>query len=310
MVHLPIAGVEISWFLVMGLGLVIGALAGFFGVGGGFLLTPMLNALLGVPYSVAVGSTLSQMIGLSSSATMRHARLRHIDYRLGCLILIGSVPGAELGAQVIELLKSTGTVAVCGASLPLITFVMSVLYAVVLTSIGTSIAREAAASARREETDGAEPQTSAMHLLRGIKLRPMVALPASGIEGISLWILIAVGLLVGFLSGLMGVGGGFILMPTLIYAIGCPTLVAIGTGVFQTVFTAVYGAYTHSMKGNVDLLLGLLLLVGSAVGAYIGAGLTQRFDSSRVRGAFAVLTFISVVIVLGKLLITIFGHSA
>jgi len=117
----------------------------------------------------------------------------------------------------------------------------------------------------------------------------------------SAWIVIGVGVLIGFLSGMLGVGGGFILMPLLIYAIGCPTVIAIGTGMFQTIFTAAYGSYTHAMRGHVDLPLVLLMLLGSSVGAHIGAGLTRRFDAARVRGGFAILTGVGVIIVLAKL---------
>lgn len=305
MVHLPVADVEVSGILVVLLGLVIGMLAGFFGVGGGFLLTPMLNALLGIPYSVAVGSSLSQMIGLSSSATIRHGCAGNIDYRLGLIMLGAAAAGAEGGAQALEGLKGLGSVSVLGAEIPAITLVMSLIYAILLTGIGWSVGREAMRSARQGTGAEGEPSTRIMAALRRIRLRPLVSLPTSGIEAISLWILLSVGLVTGFLSGLLGVGGGFILMPVLVYVIGCPTIVAIGTDLFQIIFTAGYGAFTHSMKGNVDLLLVGLMLVGCTIGAHIGASLTGRFDATRVRGGFAALAFVGVVVVIGKLVVMI-----
>jgi len=305
MIYLPTADMDVCWALVIGLGLIIGNLAGFFGVGGGFLLTPLLNALFGIPYSVAVGSSLSQMIGLSSAASIRHGGLGNIDYRLGALTLVGAVAGAEVGAQALERLKALGTTTALGTEMSAVMLVMSLIYAVLLTWIGVAVGREALAAARRARTGDAEPPSRLAGLLRRVRLRPMVALPVSGIASISVWVLIGVGLVVGFLSGLLGVGGGFILLPVLIYVIGCPTLVAVGTDLFQIIFTAAYGTFTHSLKGNVDLLLVVLMIIGSTVGAQIGAGLTRRFDASRVRGGFALLAFVGVIIVVGKLVSTI-----
>lgn len=308
MVDLPLAGVQVSGPLMVLLGLVIGAISGFFGVGGGFLLTPMLNALFGVPYTVAVGSSLSQMIGLSATASIRHARLGNIDYRLGFLALIGSAVGAELGAEAVEALNHLGTIDLLGSRLPLITLVMSLAYVLLLGTVGLSVGLEVLRCRRSGDCSPHEPRTPIMRLLHSIKLQPLVSLPVSGIGSISVWVIIGVGVVVGFLSGMLGVGGGFILMPMLIYAIGCQTVIAIGTGMFQTIFTAAYGTYAHAMRGHVDLPLVLLMLLGSSVGAHIGAGLTRRFDAARVRGGFAILTGVGVIIVLAKLM-SVFAES-
>jgi len=307
LIHLPTAGVDIPWLLVVLMSLLIGAIAGFFGVGGGFLSTPLLNALFGVPYGVAVGSSLSQMIGLSVAATLRHSRLGNIDYRLGGGVLIGSAIGAEAGALTLEALKGLGSVRIGAANVPVITLAMSLAYVVLLTLVGMSILREAVRTARERDGDDHEAHNSLIVRLQGIRLAPMLPLPASGIPRVSLWVLMAVGVFVGYLSGLLGVGGGFVLMPVLIYAIGCPTVMAIGTGMFQTLFTAAFSTYTHSLRGNVDLLLVLLMLVGSTVGAHIGAGLTRLFDASRVRGGFAILCFVGVLVVAVKLVSTLVG---
>ena len=305
MVHLPVAGVETSGVLVMLLGLGIGTLAGFFGVGGGFLLTPMLHALFHIPYTVAVGSSLSQMVGLSAAGSIRHAAAGNVDYRLGAVILIGSMTGAEAGAQVMEVLKGASALSILGAQMPAITVVMSLIYAILLTSVGWLVGREAVRAARQPKAATLEPSTGLAAALRHVRLGPMISLPTSGIPSVSLWVVVGAGLITGFLSGLLGVGGGFLLMPVLIYAIGCPTIVAIGTDLFQIVFTAGYGTLTHAVKGNVDLVLVLLMLMGSAIGANIGATLTRHFDASRVRGGFAALAFVGVVLVIGKLVMAI-----
>lgn len=305
MIHLSIAETDVPALLIILLGLVIGALSGFFGVGGGFLLTPLLNALFGIPYTVAVGSSLSQMIGLSSAAALRHARLGNVDYRLGGLMLLGAGAGTEFGTVVLSGLKGLGSVSTANGAVPVIVLAMGAIYAVLLAVIGTSVGAEAIRAARRSEDASAEPSNKLISRLRAIRLRPVIALPASGIESFSVWVLIAVGFVTGFASGLLGVGGGVLLVPALIYAMGCPTLVAIGTGAFQTVFTAAFGTYAHSLRGNVDLLLVLLMLIGSTVGAHIGAGLTSYVDASRVRGGFAVLCFVGLGVVVARLVQTL-----
>ena len=305
MVHLPVADTEICGILVVMLALIVGTLAGFFGVGGGFILTPMLNALFGIRYSVAVGSCLSDMVGLSSAASIRHGTYGNIDYRLAWVMLMGSVVGAETGAQMMEWLKRMGATSILGTRMQTITVVMSLIYAALLLWIGWSVRREAVASRRKPESDDHEPHTRLAATLQRIQLRPMISLPVSGIPSISLWVVVGAGLTTGFLSGLLGVGGGFVRMPILIYALGCPTVVAVGTDLFEIVFTAAYGTFTHAMKGNVDLVLVLLMLSGSAVGAHTGALLTKRFDASRVRGGFAILAFAGVVVVVGKFVMTV-----
>jgi len=298
--HLPIADVDVPLALIPLLGVAIGAIAGFFGVGGGFLLTPLLNALFGVPYSVAVGSGLSQMAGLSAAASVRHGYLGGIDLRLGLICVVGASAGAEVGAQALEALGRRGDVSLLGATLPVEALVMSAAYAVTLGFMGTRIWGEARKTSASRDTDS-EPHTQLAQRLRSLRLPPMVALPASGIEFVSVWGIAAVTFISGVASGFLGVGGGFILMPAMIYVIGVPTVVAVGTSLFQMIFVSAYGAFSHSMKGNVDPVLSLLLLVGSVVGTQVGASLTRRFDPVKVRSAFAYMVFAGVLLVLGKL---------
>jgi len=284
------------WLILFGL--VVGALGGFFGVGGGFLMVPMLNVVFGIPYNICVGSDLGQMCGMSTAATVRHMRFGNIEFKLGFLMIVGTASGVEVGARILELLKHAGEVPM--------TIVMSLVYAALLIFLGQAMVRESLRTLKREagkvDLSGGSPPASGYVLkLRTVKIWPMVSLPASGIESISLWIIMGIGFATGFLSGMLGVGGGFIRMPALVYILGCPTVVAVGTDLFEIMFSAAFGVFTHSVKGNVSLLLVVGLLIGTAIGAQIGASYTRRAGGPRVRFGFGCLAFIGVIMVTIKL---------
>jgi uncharacterized protein len=290
-----------------GLGLLVGFMAGLFGVGGGFLLTPMLNIVFGIPYNIAVGSDLAQMLGMSTAATMRHGRIGNIDYKLGFLMIVGTASGVEVGATVLEVLKKAGDVTINHARIPVMTLVMSLIYMALLLWIGTMVLRESrkALAAVRAGGEDVIEKTWLVERLSGLRLWPMISLPRSGIAAISLWVILGVGFATGVLAGLLGVGGGFIRMPALIYIIGCPTAVAVGTDLFEIMFSSAYGAFTHGMKGNVNLVVVLGLLVGSTIGSQIGATLTRRLGGPRLRLAFSVIAYVAVVMVAVKLVVKI-----
>ncbi len=294
--HLP-------WLVFFGL--VVGALGGFFGVGGGFLMVPLLNAVFGIPYNIAVGSDLGQMCGMSTAATVRHARFGNIDFKLGVLMIAGTAAGVEAGARILEALKHSGTVILAGRRFDVMTGVMSLVYALLLLFLGQAMIRESLGTLRRTrgkvELSVGVPGTPAALRLRTLKLWPMVSLPSSGIEALSLWIILVVGFLTGFLSGMLGVGGGFIRMPALVYILGCPTVVAVGTDLFEIMFSSAYGVLTHSFKGNVHLVLVLALLAGTALGAQVGASYTRKAGGPWVRFGLGCLIFVAVIMVFVKL---------
>jgi hypothetical protein len=291
-------------------GLVIGALGGFFGVGGGFLMVPLLNVVFGVPYNIAVGSDLGQMCGMSTAATVRHMRFGNIDFKLGGLMIVGTAMGVELGAQILELLKHVGRMVIFGREIDTMTVVMSLVYAALLAFLGQAMLRESLRTMRRVSGQvqlvAEAPASSAAVRLRTLRIWPMVSLPASGIESISLWVILGIGFITGFLSGMLGVGGGFIRMPALVYILGCPTVVAVGTDLFEIMFSAGYGVMTHSLKGNVHLVLVLALLVGTTIGAQLGASYTRRAGGPWVRFGFGCLAFIGVLMVAIKLGVMLF----
>lgn len=292
------------WLVLFGL--VVGVLGGFFGVGGGFLMVPMLNVVFGIPYNIAVGSDLGQMCGMSTAASVRHMRFGNIDFKLGFLMIAGTALGVEAGATILEALKHSGEVVINGHPVSLMTLIMSLVYTALLIFLGTAMISESRRTLKRTagkaDLGGGESSASPIALrLRTIKLWPMVSLPASGISSISLWVIVIIGFLTGFLSGMLGVGGGFIRMPALVYILGCPTVVAVGTDLFEIMFSSGYGVFTHALKGNVHLVLVLALLAGTTIGAQIGASYTRKAGGPWVRFGFGCLAFVGVAMVIFKL---------
>ena len=300
--YFPITDVTVNPLFLAGVGFLVGLLGGFFGVGGGFLAGPMMF-LIGVPMNFVVGTDLAHMTGKSIVAARRHRALGHVDIRLGLLMVLGTVPGIELGARIIEGLESTGN----------IDTVIGIAYIVILLAIGTFTAWESLRAlqlVRTERMDAHEALAfeGVTRQVRRFRLRPIISLPASGIEAISLWVVLGVSFLTGLLAGALGVGGGFIRMPLMIYLIGVPTHVAVGTDLFEVVISAGFGTVTHGLKGNVDVLMALVMGTGAAIGAQIGAVSTRFFAGPRIRLFFSVLPFTGATLVILRLLGVLGGH--
>lgn len=297
----PISGVTVNPLLLASIGFVVGVLGGFFGVGGGFLAGPMMF-WLGVPMNFVVGTDLAHMTGKSVVAARRHRALGHVDIKLGFLMVVGTVIGVEIGARIIELLKDVGSV----------DEVVGIAYIVILLIISAFTAWESIRALRKQsrarlgvedtlEVEDALGFEGIATRVYGIQIPPMVSLPQSGIQSISLWTVLAVGFITGVLAGVLGVGGGFIRMPMLVYALGVPTHVAVGTDLFEIVISAGFGTITHAIKGNVDILMALVMQTGAAVGAQIGAVSTRHFSGARIRLAFSVLPLIGAALVILRL---------
>jgi len=296
--YFPLSGVVIHPLILSGVGFLVGLLGGFFGVGGGFLAGPMM-LLAGVPANFVVGTDLAHMTGKSIVAARRHSTLGHVDYKLGGLMILGTTLGIEGGAQLIEYLESLAP----GVLHSVLTWV----YLALLLVISTTVFIEGFRATRLEikESMGAKETLSMQAFSRrvqSIHLPPMVSLPASGIASISLWVILGVGFATGFLAGLLGVGGGFIRMPALIYILGIPTHVAVGTDLFEIMFSAGYGTLTHALKGNVDIMMALIMHTGAAVGAQLGAMGTRYVSGPRLRIAFAFLPLLGAVLLVLNML--------
>ena len=288
----------------IGTGFVIGILSGLFGVGGGFLLVPLLNVVFNIPYNIAIGSSLLQMVGTATASTLKHKGYGHIDYKLAGFILMGSVVGVELGAQVLMRLKNLGTITINASTISTMDFWINIIYIILLSLVGTSMFLESK-KAKKRAPQGGIVESVISQKIRNIKIPPLISLPTSKIENISLWNLIFLGFGVGTLSGLLGVGGGFIMSPALIYLIGVPTSIAIGTDLFQIIFTSGYGALTHFFKGNVDFALVACILTGSIIGSQLGARIHNNIRGAHVRYYFSLVIFIAIGIVLFKFLFSL-----
>jgi uncharacterized membrane protein YfcA len=292
----PIAGVSINPLALVAIGFLVGILGGFFGVGGGFLAGPFLF-WTGMPVNIVVGTDLAHMTGKSIVASNRHRTLGHVDLKLGVVMIFGTVIGVELGAQLIELLEEMGNV----------DLVVGIAYIIILLIISAFTAWESIRAIRmiRSESLDVKDVVAFQNITRrmhSINLWPMVSFPGSGIVSVSIWVVLGVGLLSGVLAGFLGVGGGFIRMPLLVYVIGVPTHVAVGTDLFEIVFSSGFGTITHALKGNVDILIALVMQTGAAIGAQIGAVSTRYFAGPRIRLLFSALPLIGAILVIIRLL--------
>jgi len=266
-----------------------------------FLLVPLLNIVFSVPYNIAIGSSLLQMVGTSTASTLKHRSYGHIDYKLAGFILMGSVVGVELGARVLMRLKNLGTITINAFTISMMDFWINIIYIILLSLVGTSMFLESR-KAKKRAPRGGVVDTIFSQKIQNVKIPPLTSLPISNIEYISICYLIVLGFVVGILSGLLGIGGAFILNPALIYLIGVPTSVAIGTSLFQTIFVSGYGGLTHFFKGNVNFALIACILVGSLVGSQLGVKIHNRLRGAYIRYYFSLLIFIAVGIILIKFL--------
>jgi uncharacterized protein len=298
---------------VVVLGCVVGLLAGLFGIGGGFLLTPLLAVVFDVPMPIAVGTGLCLMVGTATSAVLRHRRLGQGEWRFDALMVGGAVVGVLLGSRVVAYLEQMGQVEFGVASIPAVRLALSIVYLAFLaftvatlfqrrtrqskgqrTRHGNSRSAQAGESAARVNALVTEPATTTEALafvrrgpLARIQIPPLVNLPSIPLSRVSAPIIAYVGLGMGFLSGLLGIGGGIALMPVMLYGFGFPLRQAAGTGIFVLLTSALVGTVIYAAEGNVDLRLAMALLVGSTVFAQIGAHLTHRLPVSFLRRGLA-----------------------
>jgi len=304
----PISGADISPIYLAIVGFLIGILGGFFGVGGSFIAGPALR-LAGLDWNFAVGTDLAHIVGKSVVAARRHRALGNVDLRLGLIMAIGTIGGAEVGAQLIQMLKHAGNV----------NLVVSVVSIVVYLSISTFMIWESRKTlllskgrSQRGAVKGAKSKKDysafgpVTRSIQRLKIWPMISLPTSGIRAISLWMILLVAFVGGLFSGFLGGGAGYIRMPSMVYVLGVPTHLAVGTDLFEIIISASYGTFSHAIKGNVDILIALVMNTGAAIGAQIGAISTQYFAGPKIRLAFVPLPLIGAAIVIYTM---ISGHK-
>jgi uncharacterized membrane protein YfcA len=270
-IFLPVAGISINLFLLIGVGSLVGFLSGLFGVGGGFLLTPILM-MIGVPPTVAAASDSCQIVAASSSGTAAHFRLGNVDSKLGTVLLLGGLVGAAIGVQIIKVLRALGNA----------DFVITVTYIVVLGGIGGYMFFESLQSLRRGALVPESHRPVTKSNLFG-KLPLQMEFPRSRVRH-SVFVPFFLCALVGILAAIMGVGGGFIMVPMMVYLLRMPMHVAVGTDLFQILFTCAGVTFMQATTNHtVDVALALLLALGSTIGAQIGARLGRLLRGDQLK---------------------------
>lgn len=284
-IYLPIAEVSINAFLLLGIGGVVGLLSGMFGVGGGFLITPLLF-FIGIPPAVAVATGVNQVVASSVSGVLAHLRRKTVDLRMGTVLLVGGILGSAIGIWVFSWMRDLGQ----------IDLFVQLSYVIFLGAVGFLMFQEAARALLRTRRPNATPRRLHHHLwVHRLPLK--MKFRTSGLY-ISVIPPILVGISVGFLAAIMGVGGGFIMVPAMIYLLGMPTKVVVGTSLFQIIFVAAFTTVMHaSSTYSVDILLALVLIIGGVVGAQVGTTLGLRLKAEQLRILLAIL----VLVVAGKI---------
>jgi uncharacterized membrane protein YfcA len=290
--YFPISHTTIDPLFLIGLGFVIGILGGFFGVGGSFLAGPVLFAA-GVPMNFVVGTDLLHIVGKSIVAARKHSILGNIDLKLAAIMVLGTIGGSEVGVQAIEALKRAAKVDLVVGCITIVVLVFMSVF--IFMESWQALKLRGSRKPIGQQTSQEKDKRAFKFIAKwthSIDLEPMLGLPHSGIKSISMWAILLVSLMGGFFSGFLGGGAGYIRMPAMVYLLGIPTHIAIGTDLFEVVVSASYGSFRHAMNGNVDVLIALIMQTGAAVGAQIGAVLTQYFNGPRIRMAFAPLPLI------------------
>ena len=274
-IYLPIAGLSLNLIVLLSLGGGVGFLSGLFGVGGGFLLTPLL-ILMGVPSPVAVASAANQVVGASVSGVMAHWRRRNVDFRMGLVLAAGGLIGSVIGVQLFSWLRRLGQV----------DLVINLSYVLFLGFVGMTMLLESVRAVRRSHRP---PAPHKLHRHRWGNLPLKMRFPRSGLY-MSALMPLGVGATGGVLSAIMGVGGGFVLVPMMIYLLEMPTQVVVGTSLFQVIFVTASVTFLQSVQTHtVDVVLMLTLLSGGVVGAQLGARFGGRLRAEQTRLLLALL---------------------
>jgi hypothetical protein len=275
-IYLPIAEMSVSIFLLLGMGAGVGFLSGMFGVGGGFLMTPLL-IFIGVPPAVAVGTEANQIVAASVSGALAHWRRGNVDLKMGMVLLVGGAVGSTAGAFIFKALRQLGQ----------IDLVISLAFVVFLGTIGALMAVESTRTLLRRRSGGRRGKAHQHHWMHGLPFK--MRFHKSRLY-ISIIMPLLVGAVVGLLAAIMGVGGGFIMVPAMIYLIGMPTSVVVGTSLFQIIFVTANVTLLHSINNQtVDVMLAMLLLAGAVVGAQVGTRVGALLRGEQLRGLLALM---------------------
>lgn len=283
--HLTVAGYGL-WAGLVGMGFCIGILTGLFGVGGGFLVVPLLYAIFGIPYDIAVGSSLCFIIGTSSAGLPKYVKIGWVEPKTIFVLAIGSMTGAVLG----DLLQNVLIEQVAGGDAILFNKIMSGLFIALLMVTALLVYREP------------KPHATGQTPMQRFPIGPHINLANAGLENVSLTGMVLVGLGVGIMTGVFGVGGGVLIMPILLIVVGLQPHPAVGTSLGVVLLASIAGTIKKGMAGKVNLSVALLLLVGSAIGVQVGIFLCNKLHAQGLRRSFAIVVLFAAVILAVKLI--------
>ncbi|MBI1621034.1 sulfite exporter TauE/SafE family protein [Aquamicrobium zhengzhouense] len=277
-IYLPIAEMSVNMVVILAMGAAVGFLSGMFGVGGGFLITPLL-IFYNIPPAIAVATGANQVVASSVSGALAHLKKGTIDFKLGTVLLIGGIAGSTLGAWVFALLRSVGQ----------LDLFVSLVYVALLGTVGGLMLVESVRALQRARR-GVNPIARQTGQHNWIHRLPFKMRFRASKMFVSVIPVVGIGAVIGFLASIMGVGGGFIMIPALIYLLKVPTNVVVGTSLYQIIFTAAYTTIVHSTANQtVDIVLAFLLMVGGVAGAQYGARAGQKLRGEQLRALLALL---------------------
>jgi uncharacterized protein len=275
-IYLPIAEVSVNIFLLLGMGVGVGMLSGMFGVGGGFLMTPLL-IFIGIPPAVAVGTEVNQIVASSASGVMTHFRRGNVDVKMGIVLLVGGLFGSTLGVWLFRGLRNIGQ----------IDLAIRLAYVLFLGLIGLLMLIESGQAIRRRRSTTPRRKLHQHNFLHGLPFKMRFRRSKLYISAL---LPLLVGFVVGVLAAIMGIGGGFLMIPAMIYLLGMPTGLVIGTSLFQIVFVSANAAFLQAyLNQTVDVVLALLLLLGVVIGGQLGAFVGAYLRGEQVRGLLALV---------------------
>ena len=274
-IYLPIAEMSVNVFLILGMGGGVGFLSGLFGVGGGFLMTPLL-IFIGIPPAVAVATEANQIVASSVSGVLAHWRRANVDVKMGLTLLAGGIAGSTFGVWLFTILRGLGQ----------IDLVIKLCYVVFLSVIGVLMLSESIRTLMRVKRQ-IRRKRHHHYWIHGLPLKMRFRRSRLYISAL---LPIGIGFLVGVLSAIMGVGGGFIMVPAMIYLLGMPTVVVVGTSLFQIIFVTANVTILQAVNNQtVDVVLALLLLTGGVIGAQMGARASGRLQGEQLRGLLGLM---------------------
>jgi uncharacterized membrane protein YfcA len=277
-IYLPIAELSVNVFVILAMGAAVGFLSGMFGVGGGFLITPLL-IFYNIPPGIAVATGANQVIASSLSGALSHVKRRTLDFKLGSVLLVGGIVGSSAGAYVFALLRRLGQ----------LDLFISLLYVVLLGTVGSLMLVESINALRRTRS-GAAPALKRSGQHNWIHRLPFKMRFRTSKLFVSVIPVLGLGAGIGFLSAIMGVGGGFIMIPALIYLLKVPTNVVVGTSLFQIIFVSAYTTIVQAAANQtVDIVLAFLLMIGGVIGAQYGAKAGQKLRGEQLRALLGLL---------------------